>query len=461
MRTYALCDCDRFVSMFAQCFCCDKQNFAKENYQAHLRSRFETQAQPQPQAQGRVCEDSEKYFFAYELGTPADHHRSHTLNISPIYASRRQGITKASQVFWLISASNRTNVDIFDVVNTKTAKESNLSENIKFNTPALKVGTLNSLITLNDDLQKIDTFVELTSKKISKQLSDLVGSKPGKDKSLSINGHTIQQYLSQFKWDDAKFNPKASLQEIVDKIYNTVIKLDEDLKAKTAEYQVLTQSVVAEEKKLLGNLQVRTLTSLITATNNTQTEYLTTAFVVIPLSQEKEFLAQYETLSDYVLYRSANRIEADNDFVLYGVCVFRKFYDNFKVKCLEKKWIIRDIKAETENKPAQDRSKISEDQKNYKTTFIRWCRLHFPESFMAWIHLKALRIFVESVLRFGIPINFQAILMKPHKKEDRKLREILYEEFKYLGAQHTSGKGEEESSEKFYPYVYIPIDWDV
>ncbi|GAM28923.1 hypothetical protein SAMD00019534_120990 [Acytostelium subglobosum LB1] len=378
-------------------------------------------------------------------------------------------MSSESQVSWLISAPNRSVGDVFDIVNTKTAKEANLSVNIKFNIPALRVGTLNSLITLNDELQKIDAFVELTSKRISKQLSDLSGAKPTKEKSISINGHTIPQYLNQFKWDDAKYNPKSSLQEIVDKIFNTVTKLDEDLKTKTGEFNTLNSALQAEEKKLMGNLQVKTLTNVVAPEMNVQTEYLTTAFIVVPLNNENDFLTHYECFDEkvadenfkYVLFRSAKRIEADNEYVLYSVCVFKRFYENFKQRCSERKWYLRDYKAETDNKPSQDRSKLTEDQRNYKASFMRWCRLNFPESFMAWIHLKVLRIFVESVLRFGIPINFQAILMRPVKKEDKRLRDILYNEFKYLGAQHTSSKGEEESSEKFYPYVYIPIDWEL
>jgi hypothetical protein len=32
---------------------------------------------------------------------------------------------------------------------------------------------------------------------------------------------------------------------------------------------------------------------------------------------------------------------------------------------------------------------------------IRYCRTNFAEAFVAWIHLKAIRVFVESVLRYG------------------------------------------------------------
>jgi V-type H+-transporting ATPase subunit C len=30
---------------------------------------------------------------------------------------------------------------------------------------------------------------------------------------------------------------------------------------------------------------------------------------------------------------------------------------------------------------------------------VKWCSTMFSEAFIAWIHMKALRVFVESVLR--------------------------------------------------------------
>lgn len=35
-------------------------------------------------------------------------------------------------------------------------------------------------------------------------------------------------------------------------------------------------------------------------------------------------------------------------------------------------------------------------------TFVRWLKLNFSEVFVAWIHLKALRVFVESALRSAL-----------------------------------------------------------
>ena len=43
----------------------------------------------------------------------------------------------------------------------------------------------------------------------------------------------------------------------------------------------------------------------------------------------------------------------------------------------------------------------------------RFGKVHFGESFSSYLHIKALRTFVESVLRYGLPVNFQSILIQP------------------------------------------------
>lgn len=35
-------------------------------------------------------------------------------------------------------------------------------------------------------------------------------------------------------------------------------------------------------------------------------------------------------------------------------------------------------------------------------------------------------------VRYGLPVNFQAMLLQPHKKNMKKLREVLYELYKHL-----------------------------
>ena len=63
---------------------------------------------------------------------------------------------------------------------------------------------------------------------------------------------------------------------------------------------------------------------------------------------------------------------------------------------------------------------------------VRWLKVNFSEAFTAWIHIKALRVFVESVLRYGLPVNFQAAIMQPQKRGNRKLRDALNQLYEQL-----------------------------
>lgn len=60
--------------------------------------------------------------------------------------------------------------------------------------------------------------------------------------------------------------------------------------------------------------------------------------------------------------------------------------------------------------------------------------------FSAWVHLCAIRIFVESVLRYGLPPAFLAVVLAPRQKNESKVCRML---------EHFSG-GTMSGSGKFW-----------
>eukprot|EP01112_Ceratiomyxa_fruticulosa_P017847 TRINITY_DN5633_c0_g1_i1.p1 TRINITY_DN5633_c0_g1~~TRINITY_DN5633_c0_g1_i1.p1 ORF type:complete len:376 (-),score=77.83 TRINITY_DN5633_c0_g1_i1:272-1399(-) len=362
--------------------------------------------------------------------------------------------------FWLISGPRTINSqETYAVVNRHVYKETNLAETYKFEVPnELKVGTLDSLMSLSDDLQKMDIYVESVARKIVKQLVDIMEKKPDKSDSLAINGANVETYLTHFAWEEAKYPVRSALRELTDKISQQVSKLDEELKVKAADYNSISHSIAAEERKQGGTLLVKALDDIVKRSDLTETDYLTTLLVVVPKYSIKEWMTTYERLTDYVLPRSTRQITEDNDYALFTVVLFRRVAEDFRNIAREKRFTVRDFKIEEEGKNvAEERSKLLTEKDRQKRNLTRWCKTNFAEAFVAWLHLKAIRIFVESVLRFGLPINFQAVLLLPHKKEDKRLRECLNDCFKHLGTQHTS-REKDEDTEKFYPYVFLPID---
>ena len=67
----------------------------------------------------------------------------------------------------------------------------------------------------------------------------------------------------QWEWEEAKFQLKTPLRELSESISLRISSLDEELKVKTGELQVLRASLQAIERKTQGNLMVRGLADLV------------------------------------------------------------------------------------------------------------------------------------------------------------------------------------------------------
>ena len=83
---------------------------------------------------------------------------------------------------------------------------------------------------------------------------------------------------------------------------------------------------------------------------------------------------------------------------------------------------------------------MTADKKRQFGPLVRWLKVNFSECFMAWIHVKALRVFVESVLRYGLPVNFQGMVLLPQKKTQKKLRDTLNQTYAHLDSAGGSGE---------------------
>lgn len=195
---------------------------------------------------------------------------------------------------------------------------------------------------------------------------------------------------------------------------------------------------------------------------------MTTLFVVVPSNSAEQWLATYERLTDFVLPRSSVHIFRDKDTDLFSVTLFKKVVEDFKMAARDQKWIVRKYER-TEGLDPAEMKKLKEDKARLKKSLIRWCDTNFAETFVSWIHLKCIRCFVESVLRFGLPANFEAVLLWPNPKSINAVHKSLITAFAHLG-KHEEGDDEagnvpialaSQQQEKFYPYVSLDIVLDL
>lgn len=381
--------------------------------------------------------------------------------------------------YWLISApGDKTCQQTWEAMNNLTSKQNSLSSNFKFHIPDLKVGTLDQLVGLSDDLGKLDTFVEQVTRKVATYLGEVLEDQRDKlHENLMANNSDLPTYITRFQWDMAKYPIKQSLRNIADIISKQVGQIDADLKTKSTTYNNLKGSLQNLEKKQTGSLLTRNLADLVKKEHFIlDSEYLSTLLVIVPKASIQEWHAVYEKLTDMIVPRSTQLISQDQEYGLFTVTLFKKVVEEFKLHAREKKFIVRDFTYNEEELAAgkNEITKLVTDKKKQFGPLVRWLKVNFSECFCAWIHVKALRVFVESVLRYGLPVNFQAILLQPNKKSSKRLRDVLNQLYAHLDSSATSGGNAHAANQDsvdipglgfgqsdYYPYVYYKINVDM
>lgn len=83
------------------------------------------------------------------------------------------------------------------------------------------------------------------------------------------------------------------------------------------------------------------------------------------------------------------------------------------------RFILRDFTySETQiKKQSQDLEVAETTERELWTELLRLARTNFSEAFQVWVHLKVVRLFVESVLRYGLPAEYVGLVVKARIKQ--------------------------------------------
>ncbi|KAL2920627.1 V-type proton ATPase subunit C [Bienertia sinuspersici] len=330
--------------------------------------------------------------------------------------------------YWMVSLPVQSpSSNLWSQLQDSISKQSFDTPLYRFNVPNLRVGTLDSLLSLADDLLKANAFVESVTHKIRRQIDELERSSGVDAGSLTVDGVPIDSYLTRFVWDEAKYPTMSPLKEIVDGIHSFVAKVEDDLKVRVAEYNNVRSQLNAINRKQSGSLAVRDLSNLVKPEDVVTSEHLVTLLAVVSKFSQKDWLSSYETLTEYVVPRSSKKLYEDNEYALYTVTLFSRVADDYRLKARERGYQIRDFEhdPETQESRKQELEKLTRDQESMRSALLQWCYSSYGEVFSSWMHFCAVRVFSESILRYGLPPNFLSCVLAPSLKSEKKVRSIL------------------------------------
>ncbi|MBA0685725.1 hypothetical protein Goari_013374 [Gossypium aridum] len=381
--------------------------------------------------------------------------------------------------YWVVSLPVQKSAStLWNSLQDQISKHSFDTPLYRFNIPNLRVGTLDSLLALSDDLFKSNTFIEGVSQKIRRQIEELERVSGLESNALTVDGVPIDSYLTRFVWDEAKYPTMSPLREIVDGIHTLVAKIEDDLKVRVAEYNNVRSQLNAINRKQSGSLAVRDLSNMVKPEDIITSEHLVTLLAVVPKYSQKDWLSSYETLTTYVVPRSSKKLYEDNEYALYTVTLFGRVADNFRTSARERgfqvsafdgcicifymskislgysyarSWCIENVllswrisysrccrisfgviqirdfeySPEAQESRKQELEKLVQDQDSLRSSLLQWCYTSYGEVFSSWMHFCAVRIFAESILRYGLPPSFLACVLSPSTKGEKKVRSIL------------------------------------
>jgi len=415
--------------------------------------------------------------------------------------------------YWMISIPNQGNPD----KTTQTLKsnvEGRGGEHYalqKLPLQRLKVGTLDKLIALSDDLGRVDASSKNVVSKLHRTYAELEEST---GQLLSVYNKSIRGYITNFLWDEGHFNPRAQLRDLVQVIHSNMVKTAEHLRKWSAALSEIENKLAAIERKKTGSLMNRSLGEYISADDWYHGEYLTSALVVVPVAKVEQFMEQYEFFEDTAAHKayydqlnkraehaeqaeraaaaeepaaeeekealrhtdqdlgcrvvvpeSAKKLTEDKEFCLIRVLLLQRGYAWFKYVAMKNGYAVRDFDiAELED--CDDEKELRELQKkqaSQKKKLKLFCKNTFSETFANWMHLKLIRCFVESVLRFGLPVDFTISVVKPVKGKEQQLLKVLEQKYaflldKILQDKVKAGNDEIDYSgqlQSFFPFVMV------
>lgn len=305
--------------------------------------------------------------------------------------------------------------------------------------PPLKTGTLDSLITLSDDLPRLDaTFTGIVAKIVDTLRALLNNDADALAQHILVNEQSIDSYMLAWSWNGSKYRVETSLRDIVETLSKETTSIDNVMKQKLNNYNLAKGQLQQLQRKKTGNLSVRSLADVVHKEDfaDSESEYLETLLVAVPKNNAKDWLAKYERLTSMVVPRSSRKLAADDEFALFNVTVFKKVKDEFLQKCRENKFQVREFQWDDEivERQRQELEDAGTAEKELWTELLRLSRTNFSEAYQALAHLKVVRTFVESVLRFGLPADYFAVSLKPNPKRSKAALSALSSHYAYLSS---------------------------
>lgn len=320
--------------------------------------------------------------------------------------------------------------------------------------PDFQLGTLDSLVQQSDDLAKFDSQLALALAKATDVLDQIEGSS---QRSLYVDRQC--DCILSFRWNSGKFHLDKPLVNLVSAVVDEALQLDADLRSQFQQLQQHKTLLAAADRKQNGDLLVRLLHEIVKPRDFVVgSDNLQSLAVAVPRQLVLDFIKSYETVLPFVVPRLALEIAQDKEYSLYVVTVFKKHLSAFVTASRDHKWCPRTdfeyldelLQAMRDEYDALRRQELA-----LRTDTIRLARTAAIELCTLYMHLKTIRVYVELVLRYGLPPQFDCFVLgyRDNSKACQKAKKDMLQKYGYLGNGSVNADGSKPNLKEYAALV--------
>ena len=152
-------------------------------------------------------------------------------------------------------------------------------------------------------------------------------------------------------------------------------------------------------------------------------------------------------------------VEDKDGLTLWRVVILKAALDEVVAKAKKSRWVVREFEFNPDQTEVdkRQREEMKAEFMKKQAILLGLCKSVFSELFIAMAHLKALRVYAESILRYSLPPQYFSVIVAPKEGKQKKILDGLVKRFMKSGEKVDMfcSKEESEEGEDFFPFVFI------
>jgi len=366
---------------------------------------------------------------------------------------------------WLISVDGCSYVNADELLLVMKSRLSKLNCELgvlKLPANTLKFTSFDDLIKIVDDLNKLEHNNEQLLKRIKKSCSTKFYDF---DKIVDSTNETVynskEELLFRFKWDEIRFPPNSNIRKITERIQDDINNSEEHIKSvqhKFNELNTTLNNMIQKQnpKEISFYTQLEHLSEIVNLKNfkiirsSCNSEHIENEMKF--LFDTSSFTSLFMVISSKYYNNNNNKSlsESISEYSLNQYLIPETFFNTdlvdqngsqlWVVSCLRNK--ITEVLDELKKNHKISAIPIDYEQLNSVTNINRINSLKnerniqekqvvqivyqsYCDIYINLIHLKIIKLYADSVLRYGIPVSFFSYYLKFSNSKEKKVTNFM------------------------------------